>query len=101
MHLNTQLNRGVRVALRNAALYSSSSAASAPRVQNFINGKFEDSKATQWIDLYNPANQELVCQVPHSTQEELERATAGAAEAFKTWKEVPIQQRQVKGPCCS
>lgn len=67
---------------------------SAPRVKNFINGKFEESKAKDWIPVINPATQEVVSLVPHSTDEELKRAEAGAAEAFKTWKEVPVQQRQ-------
>ena len=67
---------------------------SAPRVQNFINGQFEDSKATKWFDVINPATQEVVCQVPQSTPEELKRAEDGAAAAFQTWKEVPVQQRQ-------
>lgn len=67
---------------------------SAKRVQNFINGKFEDSKATKWFDVINPATQEVVALTPQSTHEELTRAEHGAAEAFKTWKEVPIQQRQ-------
>lgn len=67
----------------------------APKVKNFINGVFEDSKATQWIDVINPATQEVVCRVPQSTPEELKRAEDGAKEAFKTWREVPIQQRQV------
>lgn len=42
----------------------------------------------------NPATQEVVCRVPQSTPEELARAEAGAKEAFLTWREVPIQQRQ-------
>jgi malonate-semialdehyde dehydrogenase (acetylating)/methylmalonate-semialdehyde dehydrogenase len=67
---------------------------SAPRVKNFINGVFEESKTNKWIDLYNPATNEVVCQVPQSTQEEMARAEAGAKAAFKTWKEVPVQQRQ-------
>lgn len=66
-----------------------------PTVKNFINGVFEESKATKWIDLYNPATQELLCRVPQSTPEELKRAEEGALKAFKTWKEVPVQQRQV------
>ena len=33
--------------------------------------------------------------VPQSTPEELKEAEKGAYEAFKLWKEVPIQQRQV------
>ena len=64
-------------------------------MKNFINGVFEESKAKEWIELFNPATQELIGLVPHSTQEELERAERGAAEAFKTWREVPIQQKQV------
>lgn len=33
--------------------------------------------------------------VPQTTLEELKDAERGAFEAFKLWKEVPIQQRQV------
>lgn len=33
--------------------------------------------------------------VPQSTPAELKEAEAGAVKAFKLWKEVPIQQRQV------
>jgi hypothetical protein len=91
------------VASRNIKLQTASLSSSAPKVKNFINGKFEESKTTQWIDLYNPATQELVCRVPQSTPEELQRAEQGAIEAFQTWKEVPVQQRQVlctiKLPC--
>jgi malonate-semialdehyde dehydrogenase (acetylating)/methylmalonate-semialdehyde dehydrogenase len=67
-----------------------------PKVKNFINGVFEDSKTDRWIDVINPATQEVVCRVPQSTPEELKRAEAGAIEAFKTWRDVPIQQRQVR-----
>jgi malonate-semialdehyde dehydrogenase (acetylating)/methylmalonate-semialdehyde dehydrogenase len=72
--------------------YASSS---IPTVPNFINGVFEQSKTTTWIDVLNPATQEVVCRVPQSTPEELQRAEVGAKAAFKAWKEVPIQQRQV------
>lgn len=65
-----------------------------PKVKNFINGVFEESKTDKWIDLYNPATQELVCKVPQSTPEELARAEQGAIEAFRQWKEVPVQQKQ-------
>lgn len=68
-----------------------------PTVKNFINGKFEESKTNKWIDLFNPATNELLCRVPQSTPEELKRAEEGAIAAFKTWKEVPVQQRQVSG----
>jgi malonate-semialdehyde dehydrogenase (acetylating)/methylmalonate-semialdehyde dehydrogenase len=83
----------VKIFKRATAIRSFSSA--IPTVPNFINGVFEESKTTQWIDVINPATQEVVCRVPQSTKEELQRAEAGAKEAFKTWKEVPVQQRQV------
>ena len=41
------------------------------------------------------ATQDVICMVPQSTIEELKEAEKGAYEAFKLWKEVPIQQRQV------
>ena len=66
-----------------------------PLVKNFINGVFEDSKTQHWIDVINPATQEVVCKVPQSTPEELARAEQGAIEASKTWRETPVQQRQV------
>jgi delta 1-pyrroline-5-carboxylate dehydrogenase len=65
------------------------------KIPNFINGNFELSKTTEWIQLTNPATQEILGYVPQSTREELERAEKGAYEAYKKWKEVPIQQRQV------
>jgi malonate-semialdehyde dehydrogenase (acetylating)/methylmalonate-semialdehyde dehydrogenase len=67
---------------------------SVPTVKNFINGVFEESKATKWFDVINPATQEVVSRVPQSTPEELKRAEDGAKATFKTWREVPIQQRQ-------
>lgn len=66
----------------------------ATKVKNFINGVFEESKASKWIEVHNPATTETVCLVPHSTDEEMKRAEEGAKAAFKTWREVPIQQRQ-------
>lgn len=66
----------------------------APRVQNFINGKFEDSKAQNWIQVINPATQEVVSLVPQTTPEELARAEEGAQAAYLKWKEVSVSQRQ-------
>lgn len=43
-------------------------------VPNFINGVFEQSKATKWTDVINPATQEVISKVPQSTADELKRA---------------------------
>lgn len=90
------LSKCVRSNILKTKIQTAQLSAAVPKVKNFINGKFEDSKTSEWINLYNPANGELLCQVPQSTPEELKRAEEGAKEAFKTWKEVPVQQRQVR-----
>jgi malonate-semialdehyde dehydrogenase (acetylating)/methylmalonate-semialdehyde dehydrogenase len=41
------------------------------KVKNFINGKMEESDASKWFDVRNPATQELVCKVPQSTPSEV------------------------------
>ena len=69
------------------------SSADVPKVQNFINGQFVDSKTDKWIDLHNPATGELIGLVPESTQEEMQEATDAVAEAFKTWGTTAVQQR--------
>jgi len=92
--LHRVVSSSVSQRLTSQALSRSITSSSAPRVKNFINGVFEESKATEWLPVINPATQEVVSLVPQSTPEELKRAEEGAAHAFKTWKEVPIQQRQ-------
>ncbi|KAF2118547.1 Aldehyde/histidinol dehydrogenase [Lophiotrema nucula] len=62
--------------------------------QNFLDNKFSASKASQWIDLYDPATNNLVTRVPQSTDEELKAAVDSAAKAFKGWKETSLLARQ-------
>lgn len=62
--------------------------------KNFLDNKFVDSKATQWIDLHDPATNNLVTRVPQSTDEELVAAVDSAEKAFKSWKETSLLHRQ-------
>jgi acyl-CoA reductase-like NAD-dependent aldehyde dehydrogenase len=41
----------------------------------------------------NPATGETFDYVPHGTKQDLDRAVAAAAEAFKTWSVMPFQER--------
>ena len=85
-----------RTLRKSVHLYAGARALSTkpPTVKNFINGKFEESKTQQWIEVVNPATQEVVSLLPQTTPEELARAEAGAQEAYLKWKEVSISQRQ-------
>lgn len=60
----------------------------------FIDGKFVESKATEWIDLHNPATNEVVTRVPKCTQAEMEEVVASSKRAYKTWSQSSVLTRQ-------
>ena len=61
---------------------------------NFIDNQFVPSKATEWIDLHDPATGNLVTRVPQNTTEELKAATESAQRAFPEWRATSIMTRQ-------
>ena len=64
-----------------------------PTVKLLINGRFVESKAKAWRDVVNPATQQVLARVPMCGADEVSEAIEAAAEAFKTWKNVPIANR--------
>lgn len=68
--------------------------ASPADTQNFVDNKFVPSKTTQWIDLYDPATNNLVTRVPQNTTEELKAATESAQKAFPEWRATSIMAKQ-------
>lgn len=62
--------------------------------QNFLDNKFVASQATQWIDLHDPATNNLVTRVPQSTDAELKAAVDSAEKAFPAWKAMSVLARQ-------
>lgn len=92
---------------KSTAFYSSSSSAAAdvawlsadagspqPSYKNLIGGTFKASTATSFIDVKNPATQDVVGRVPLSPSGEVRAAIDAAQAAFPAWRKVPIQQRQ-------
>ncbi|KAF2204177.1 Methylmalonate-semialdehyde dehydrogenase [Delitschia confertaspora ATCC 74209] len=67
---------------------------SPANTQNFLDNKFVDSRATTWLDLHDPATNNLVTRVPQSTDEELKAAVDSAEKAFKPWRETSLLHRQ-------
>jgi malonate-semialdehyde dehydrogenase (acetylating)/methylmalonate-semialdehyde dehydrogenase len=68
--------------------------ASVPKTKLYIDGQFIDSQTDKWIELRNPATQELVSLVPQATPAELNHAADVSAKAFKTWKKSSVLTRQ-------
>ncbi|KAJ1882781.1 hypothetical protein H4R99_001546 [Coemansia sp. RSA 1722] len=67
-----------------------------PATKLFINGEFVESQTSEWIDVRNPATQEIVTRVPKSTPHELNEAAHSAQLAFGEWKRTSVLTRQRK-----
>ncbi|KAJ1434893.1 Methylmalonate-semialdehyde dehydrogenase [Sesbania bispinosa] len=65
-----------------------------PRVPNLIGGRFVDSQSFASIDILNPASQQVVSQVPLTTDEEFKAAVFSAKRAFSSWRNTPVTTRQ-------
>ena len=61
--------------------------------KNYINGSWVESKATQRFDVKCPLTQDVIAQVPMSTEDEFNGAVQNAKDTFKTWSQTPISQR--------
>ena len=67
---------------------------SPANTQNFLDNQFVDSKASTWIDLCDPATNNLVTRVPQSTDEELRAAVESAKKAFPAWRATSLLHKQ-------
>ncbi|RLC76611.1 MAG: methylmalonate-semialdehyde dehydrogenase (CoA acylating) [Chloroflexi bacterium] len=59
------------------------------KLQNYINGQWVESKTDQFLEVKNPATDEVIAYVPLSTREEVEAAIKAAKEAFWEWRQTP------------
>jgi len=64
----------------------------ATQYKNLING--EMVAAEKWLDVINPATEDVIGQVPACGKNELDRAVSAAREAFKSWKKTSIEERR-------
>src|SRR5258708_36081313 len=64
-----------------------------PAVKLLLDGKFVDSRTSEWHDVVNPATQEVLAQVPFATDDEINAVVASAKQANKTWKNTPLAAR--------
>jgi malonate-semialdehyde dehydrogenase (acetylating) / methylmalonate-semialdehyde dehydrogenase len=64
-----------------------------PSVRLLIGRNFVDSSASRWVDVLNPATQTVLARVPFASRQEVDAAVAAAAEAFPSWRKMPIGAR--------
>ena len=88
----------VHAALGSATLIASADRAyrvkaMTQQVPLFIDGEFISSGSADKLPVTNPANQQLLAEVPLATAAEVDRAVASAVGAFHRWKEVSVSER--------
>ncbi|MBV9230745.1 MAG: aldehyde dehydrogenase family protein, partial [Chloroflexi bacterium] len=60
---------------------------------NYIGGKWKHSRATEFLDVRNPATAETMVRVPLSPPDEVDEAVQAAQAAFADWRRTPPLQR--------
>jgi betaine-aldehyde dehydrogenase len=63
------------------------------KLQNFIDGEFVDAADGASEEITNPANGEVIAEMPLSTEKDVERAVAAAKRAFDGWAATPPGER--------
>ncbi|KAK9829200.1 hypothetical protein WJX72_004455 [[Myrmecia] bisecta] len=93
--VNTDSTRIPHSPLRQRTLVSQPEAAVShpPNVKLLINGEFRDSQTGDWIDVTNPATQEVVSRLPQTTPAEFNAAVQAAKDAFPAWRRTPVPHR--------
>jgi malonate-semialdehyde dehydrogenase (acetylating)/methylmalonate-semialdehyde dehydrogenase len=69
------------------------SSTQAEILRNFVGGRWVESRAREFLDVYNPARGEVIARTPLSTGEDLDAAVASAKKAFPGWRETPAVVR--------
>jgi len=59
--------------------------ASKTKLQNFIDGEFVDAADGATEEVVNPANGEVLAEMPLSNEQDVNRAVAAAKRAFESW----------------
>lgn len=66
----------------------------APTTKMWIDGKYVESSASDWIDLHDPATNEVVTRIPKCTTDEMNAAVESSKRAYKTWSQTSVLSRQ-------
>ena len=59
----------------------------------YINGEFTSGKATQAIEVINPATEAILGEAPSGTAEDAAAAVAAARQAYPGWRKTPASER--------
>lgn len=61
---------------------------------HLIGNSYSIGESTKWIDVNNPATQQLLSRVPVATLADMKRIVDKSEEAFDQWKDSSVLKRQ-------
>jgi malonate-semialdehyde dehydrogenase (acetylating) / methylmalonate-semialdehyde dehydrogenase len=62
-------------------------------LKNYINGKWVESRGSAFLNVVNPANGQLLCQVPAGSKNDILDAAEKANDAWLSWRNTPATNR--------
>ena len=65
----------------------------AIRLENFVDGNWRASGATETLNVINPASAQVLAEVPLSPKEDVNAAVVVAQKAFESWRHTPAGER--------
>lgn len=63
--------------------------------QLYVNGEYIDSTGTEWIDIINPATEEVISQIPKGNEQDVDKAVEAAFQAQQAWELTPNIERGI------
>ena len=63
------------------------------QLQNYINGEWRRSNASEYLQVINPATTEAIAQVPLGGEDDVAAAVEAASAAFPGWRTTPPEER--------
>lgn len=64
-----------------------------PTVKLLIDGELRESSSKEWVDVTNPATQEVLSRLPLTTESEFNAAVQSAKDAYPSWRATPVSSR--------
>ena len=62
-------------------------------VAMYVAGRWTDGTSGESSEILNPATEEAIGRVPHASQADLEEAVEAAADGFRVWRDMPVDER--------
>lgn len=63
------------------------------KLQNFINGSYQNPVSNEFIDNFEPATGKVYSLIPDSDERDVEAAVEAAEKAFPIWSKMPVEER--------